>query len=182
MRSLGPIVQPPMATLLDTRHDLLLGCRVAPALVRDAHAPHRRTAFAHLGCPLGQELLRGRLIPSTLHQDTERVPVLIACPPQLLRRAADLQEYLIQNPRVARPCSSTSELIGVGLAERARPMVYRLVGDNDAALREEFLDVAIAEADAEGEPNRVRDNLLGEAKAIRRWPCSYVQYRVPRSL
>src|SRR3712207_3007815 len=110
MRILGPIVQPPMATMLDTRHDLLLGCLVAPELVRDDHTRHILTSFEQLA----EELLRGCLVPSALYQDIETVPILIDGSPQILRLAADLQEHFIQKPLVARSCASTSELIGVG--------------------------------------------------------------------
>ena len=65
---------------------------------------------------------------------------------------------------VARPSPSASELIGVGLADLPRPVANCFVGDGDATLSQEFLDIAIAKAKAEVEPDRRTDNPLRETK------------------
>ncbi len=54
-------------------------------------------------------------------------------------------------------------MIGVGLAELPRPLADRFVGDDDAALSEQFRDIALAEAKPEVEPDGVADDLLWEA-------------------
>ncbi len=45
VRVFRPIVQPPVATMLNAWHDLLLGCRIAPELVRDQHPWDVRAAL-----------------------------------------------------------------------------------------------------------------------------------------
>ena len=48
-------------------------------------------------------------------------------------------------------------------AEPERPATYRFAGDVDAVLREQVLDIAVAQREAEVEPHRVLDDLGWEA-------------------
>ena len=108
------------------------------------------------------------LVSSALDEDIQYGAILIDCPPQILRLTVDLQNQFVQKSLVSRSCSSTSEFISVGLAEHPRPLSDRFIGHDDTALSQEFLDVTIAKAKAEVEPNRVRDDFLWKAKtAIR---------------
>ncbi len=162
MRVFCPVVQALMLAMLDTRHDFLPGGLVAAEFVRDQHAWNVRAALEQFA----EEFRRRCLVASALNQDIQYVAVLIDCPPQVLRLAIDFQEHFIEEPLVAWPSPSASELVGVRLAEFARPLAYCFVGDDDAALSQEFLHIAITEAKAEVEPNRVRDNFLGITKAF----------------
>ncbi len=58
-----------------------------------------------------------------------------------------------------------AQLVRVLLAEFPTPLVHRLICHHDTAFRKEFLDITIAEAEAEVEPHRVSDKFLRKAKA-----------------
>ena len=75
----GTLVQPFMAVMRDTRHDLLVGSRVTAELVGDQHAGAVLAALEQLA----EERLGGRLVSSALHQDIEHVPFLVNRPPQV---------------------------------------------------------------------------------------------------
>ena len=65
MRVLRAIVEPPVATMFNARHDLLLRCVVTAEFVGDEHARDVRAAFEQLA----EELLRCGFVASTLHQN-----------------------------------------------------------------------------------------------------------------
>jgi len=58
------------------------------------------------------------------------------------------------------------EIAPLLIGEDPSPLTDCFVGDDDAALSQEFLNVAIAETKAEVAPNCVRDYFLGIAKAL----------------
>ena len=79
MGILGTIVQALVLTMLDTRHDFLLGRLVASQLVRDQHTWDVGAAFEQFT----KEFLRRSLVPTALHQDIEHIPMLINSPPEV---------------------------------------------------------------------------------------------------
>ena len=88
---LSAIVQPSMAAMFPTRHDLLLGRLATPELhpsqvLGDQHPWQILTALEESA----KELLRGGHVPSILDQNIENVPVLIDHTAHVLRLAADL--------------------------------------------------------------------------------------------
>ena len=85
MRVLAAVVEPTMATMLHTRHDILLGCLVAPELVRAQDTWHVLASFEQLA----EELLCSRLVPPALHENIKHVAVLVDCPPEIGRLAVD---------------------------------------------------------------------------------------------
>jgi hypothetical protein len=86
--------------------------------------------------------------------------------PELVEFAADREEHLITMPFVARPCSSSAELIGIVLPKGLTPLADGLVGQHDPALSHQFFDIAVAEGEAIGEPDRVTDDLGGKPIAL----------------
>ncbi len=101
------IVEVSVAAMLDTRHDLFLGCRVAPALVGDDHARRLLASLQELGRSLGQEFPCRRLIPLALHEDVQHVAMLINSPPQGVQLAAELEKVLLKMPFITRTCTAT---------------------------------------------------------------------------
>jgi len=69
-----------------------------------------------------EELLRGYLVPATLHQDVEDVAVLIHSTPQIVRLPADFEKYLIQVSCIAGMRTSPAQLVRVGLSESETPL------------------------------------------------------------
>jgi hypothetical protein len=141
---------------------------VALQLIGDEHPGRVRQAFEQLTeAPLGRVL-----VPLALPLDIEGVPRLIHGAPEIVPLPPNREKDLIQMPLIARPATSTAQLIGVLLAQRATPFPDRLVGHHDAAGNQELFPIPITEANPDVQPDRVTDHLGGEAVvplAIDRW-------------
>src|SRR5215203_6017064 len=74
--------------------------------------------------------------------------------------------HLVQVPGVRRPWSQPSQVARKSRSELEDPPPDRLVGNLEAALRQEFLDVAVGQGEPQIEPNRVPDDLRREAMTI----------------
>ena len=61
--------------------------------------------------------------------------MLVDRPPQVVGRAVDLDEHLVEVPLVAGAGPAAAQPVGVGLPELGAPLPDRFVGDHDAALR-----------------------------------------------
>src|SRR5437660_12926946 len=93
------------------------------------------------------------------------IPVLMYRSPQPVPLTSDLEQHLVQMPLVARLRSASAQVGRVARAERVAPVADGLVGDDDSALGEEFLDVPNAEVKAEVEPHGVGDHFGRESIA-----------------
>jgi hypothetical protein len=168
MRVFRPIVQTFVLTMLDTGQHLLLRCALAPQLIRDQHTRDVLTALEQLS----EELLGGLLVPATLHQYIQHVPVLINSPPQIVLFPVDGEEDLIEMPRITGLCPPPAQLVRVVLAKCAAPLPDRLIREDDPARCQQFFYVAIAEGESILEPHGLTDNLGREAVAlVRRRGC-----------
>jgi hypothetical protein len=129
MRILGPVVEPLMATMLDTWHHLALGRPVARQLVGDHHPRHPSLPLQQLA----QQAL-GRLLGApALHQHVEHEAGLINSPPQPGLHPSDRDDDLIEVPFVASAGEPAPDRVGERLAELARPLPYGLAADGKAA-------------------------------------------------
>src|SRR5882724_6183493 len=63
---------------------------------------------------------------------------------------------------VPRLRGTAPKLIGIGLAQFPAPLADRLIRNDDPTGGQQFFHIAIAEAEAVGEPHAVADNLRGE--------------------
>jgi len=79
VRVLCTIIEIPVLTMFDSRQNLALSCSVALEFVGDDHTRHVRQPLEEFA----KELLRRPLLPPSLHQDIQYVPVLIHRPPQI---------------------------------------------------------------------------------------------------
>jgi hypothetical protein len=112
---------------------------------------------------LHEKLLRRVLVAAALHENIEYVTILIDGPPEIMPCAVDREKDLIQVPLVARLGAPATELIGIRLPELLAPLPDRFVGDDDSTSEQQLFDIAIAEAEAEVEPDAVADDLGREA-------------------
>lgn len=80
--------------------------------------------------------------------------------------AVDRKKHLVEMPFVAWPGTAAPELIGILLPEFATPLPDGLVGHDDTADKQEFLHVAIAQAESVVEPDAVTDDLRREAVVL----------------
>jgi hypothetical protein len=92
--------------------------------------------------------------------------VLVDGPPEILTLTVDGSKHLIHVPRVTRPGAPATELIGIRLPELPAPLPDGFVGHDDSAGEQQLFDVAIAETEAEIEPDRVANNLRRETMLL----------------
>ena len=85
--------------------------------------------------------------------------VLINRPPQIVVLLVDREQHLIQVPRVARSRSTVTQLIDIGLPQLPAPIPHRFISEDDATFGHRLFDIAVAQAEAEGEPDTVVDHL-----------------------
>jgi hypothetical protein len=104
-----------------------------------------------------------RLKPPLLHQDVEHLAVLIHCPPQIMPYLVDRDEHFIQMPLITWPETPATEGIRIRLAKLAAPLADRFVRHEDTTDEQELFDVAMAEREAEREPDRVANDLAWES-------------------
>src|SRR5262249_22071137 len=91
VRVLGTIVEIPILAMFHPWQDLALGGSVALELIGDDHARDVGQSFEQLT----EELLRGPLVPATLHHDIQHVAILIHRPPEIMVIALDGKKHLV---------------------------------------------------------------------------------------
>jgi hypothetical protein len=101
---LGAVVEIPVLAMFDPRQDLALGGSVTLQFVGDDYAGDVDQAFQEFA----EELLRSFLIPTTLDQDIQHVPLLIYRPPEIMTLTLDGQKHLIEMPFITGPRTSTT--------------------------------------------------------------------------
>ncbi len=128
---------------LDAGKQLTLSDVIAPQLVGHDHP---RYILQTLQKPL-EEALRGVGIAPGLNEDVEHDAILIDGTPEIVLHASDSDEDLVQVPLVPWPGPAAAQAVSETRAEFLAPASYRLVGDHDAALSQEQLNVPQAEAE-----------------------------------
>ena len=164
MRILSTVIQISARSVADIGQDLAMRDTVTAQAVGDE--PPRLVLQ-----PVQQSLeepLRRRCIASALHQNIQHDPVLVHRTPQVMQHAVDPDEDLVQVPLVARPGPAALERGGKRPAEAQAPGADALVADHYAALGQDRLDLAQAQAEAVVEPYGVGDDLGREAEAAAR--------------
>jgi len=104
MGILRPIVQPFVGAVLNTGHDITLGCIIGSKLVGDHDARGKPLPFQKLShqtfCSLG--------IATALNQDIQNKAVLIDGAPKPMLRASNDDHHLVEVPFVAEPAGRTA--------------------------------------------------------------------------
>jgi len=114
----------------------------------------------HVSLPFQQSAqeFEGRLpVTPWLNDDVENFALVVDGTPEIVELAADPDKDLVQMPAVRRPWPALADPCGIGAAELERPSTHRLVRHIDTALREQVLDIAVAQGEPNVEPNRVLD-------------------------
>jgi hypothetical protein len=139
-----------------------MGGRVALELVGD-----QPSGLAPLSLEqLPEEPLGRARTPMSLNEDVDYVSILVDGTPQVASLASDAHEQLVQVPRIAQTTLSTPQFPSVVSTEFPTPLPDRLVGDDDPALRQQILDVAVAQAEAVIKPGGVTDDLGRESVSV----------------
>jgi hypothetical protein len=82
-----------------------------------------------------------------------------------MRFAGDPHHHFVQMPAVAWPRATPAQPSGDQRSELQHPTSHRFVGEVEPTLGEQILHVAVAQREAEIEPNRVLDNRRWKAVA-----------------
>ena len=151
-------------------------CPVIAASARDVFALHSEIAqrgtigwqFVRHHCGLSEALCPeqfahqfqcGRLVSSGLDQEIQDLPFTINGAPQIHIPAIDRDEYLIEMSACVCGWTRSSELSGVGKAKFYRPAADGFVGDIDATLGQQILDILKAQRKSEIQPDGILDDL-----------------------
>jgi hypothetical protein len=138
------------------RHESLL-------LEQLAHQPQRRPSVA-----------------SALDEHIEDLALVIDGAPQIQPLAGDAHYHLVQMPAIVRPRTALTKPSCDDGTEFQQPTPHRFVRDVETTLGQQFLDIAVAQGEAEIEPNRVPDDLGREAMAAVDERAMPTFYRIPR--
>jgi len=128
----------------DGRHDAPVSCGITPQLIR--HKPPGRATLTLQ--QLTEEAFGSTSVTTRLDEDIDHVTILINRTPEILPLTLNGDEHLIQVPRVAQTALSPLYAASVFRAELEAPQTNSFVGNCDAALREEILNVSKAETEA----------------------------------
>ena len=79
---------------------------------------------------------RGTPITPRLDEDVDHIAVLVDGTPEMLTLALDVDEELVQVPRIAQSPFSPLQRPGILGAELPAPVADGLVGDGDSTLRQ----------------------------------------------
>ncbi len=102
VRVFGTVVQPVVAAMIDTRHDLVVRRRIPPELIRDQHTRHVCAAVEQRA----EERRRGgftqRVPAAALNKAVQHAARLVDGAPQGVGFPIDCEEALVEVPCIAR--------------------------------------------------------------------------------
>jgi hypothetical protein len=159
MGVLTPVVEITALAVLHAREALALRDTVALPCIGDNDPWDVLTPVEQRA----EALLRGLFIAPALHQNIEDIVVLVHRPPHVMALPIHRQKHLSQVPLVPWLGASTLQPIGVRLPTLETPLTDGLVGHVDAAFKQQFLHVAVAQGEARGEPDPVADDFARKA-------------------
>jgi hypothetical protein len=114
---------------------------------------------------LAQQPQRRPTIASTPNQHVENLALMVDGTPEIHPLAGDAHHHLVEMLAIARSRVTLAQPSCDHGTEFQHPAPYGLVGDLKPALGQQFLDIAVAQGNAEIEPDRVLDDLGREPMA-----------------
>jgi hypothetical protein len=138
------------------------GGSIRAELVGD-HSPGRTALLAQ---ETPQQALGGLGVASALDDLIENLAVLINRPPQPVFLARDRDHDFVEMPDVATAWCLAPEAASVRRPELQRPPADSLIGHDDAALEQHFLDQPQAQREPKVQPDRMGDDLGWKAMAF----------------
>jgi len=103
------------------------------------------------------------LVAPALNQHIENLALVIDGAPQVHPFASNPDHHLVEVPSIARPWAAPPQLSCDPGPEFQNPAPHRFIGNLQAALGQEILNVAVAQCEPEVQPNCVLDNRGREA-------------------
>src|ERR1700693_2868899 len=111
------------------------------------------------------QLERRLAVSPWLNEDVQDLAFAVHGAPDVQLSAVDGDEHFVEMPPPVRPRPSSSQLVRNDPAELQSPAADRLVGHIDATLGKHILDVAVAQSEAEIEPDGLLDDDARKAAA-----------------
>jgi hypothetical protein len=139
----------------DVGNDVSLGDTVTAEAV--GHEPNRWPSLTLQEC--AKESLRGTPITTRLDEDVDDVTVLVDRPPEILAPPANRHEHFVHEPGTPESASAPLRPPRIVGTELLAPQPNGFIGDDDAALTEQILDIPVAEAVAVVQPHGVADDV-----------------------
>src|ERR1700730_11748644 len=161
MRILGSIVAP-STTLMSSCDSKITGSgSIRPQIVRDQLVWDKSILLQQLA----HEFQRRTLVPPALDQHIKHFALGIHGTPKIDHTAGDFQIDLIQMPGSVGLGSTFAQIRCDHGPKMIHPAPNGLVGDHDAAFRQQVFDVTEAQCEPEIEPDRLLDDLWRKAVA-----------------
>src|ERR1700731_2836828 len=151
MRILGPIVLTQALLMMAGKPKMPDGSAVGAQLV-SRHLLRREALLAE---QLAHKLDGCALAPSALNQDLEDLALMIDRAPQIHMLAGDADDHFVEMPSITWSRTAPPQSPSDRRSEFEHPSTNALVGDVEATLGKQFLHIAIAQGEAQVEPNRV---------------------------
>src|SRR5450432_939729 len=159
MRILGPIVLPSPAHMAALNPEIAGGSAIRPQIVGDQTVGNEAVflqKFAH-------QFQRSVLVSLALDQNFEDFALSVDGAPKIDHAAGDFQIDFIQMPGRVRSGAALAQIRRDHRPEMIHPTPNGLVGDRDAAFRQQIFDVAEAQGEPEIKPDRLLNDLGREA-------------------
>src|SRR5580704_6058999 len=161
MRILGSVVAP-LTTLMSSCDSKITGsCRIRSQIVRDQLVWDKSILLQQLA----HEFQRRTLVPPALDQHIKHFALGIHGAPKIDHTAGDFQIDLVKMPGGVGRGSTFAQIRRDQGPEMIHPAPNGLVGDYDAAFRQQVFDVTEAQCEPEIEPDRLLDDLWRKAVA-----------------
>jgi hypothetical protein len=99
-------------------------------------------------------------------RDGQRNAILIDCAPEIVLLTMDPNEHLVHVPLVSWSWPAAAQAVDETRTEFLAPAPDRLIGNDNATLSQEQLDIPQTEAEDAVQPDRMADDLSGEPMTI----------------
>ena len=167
MRILGPIVLSQALLMVAGKPELPEGSAVRAQLV-SRHLFRREALLAE---QLAHEPDSCALVSSALNQDLEDLALMIDRAPQVHMPAGDPDDHFVEMPAITRSRTAPSQSPGDRRSEFEHPTANALVGNVEPALGKQLLNIAIAQAEPEVQPDGMLDDDRREAMPTKESGC-----------
>jgi len=154
MRILGPIVLTQALLMVAGKPEMPEGSAVRAQLV-GRHLFRREALLAE---QLAHEPDSCALVSSALNQDLEDLALMIDRAPQVHMPAGDPDDHFVEMPAITRSRTAPSQSPGDRRSEFEHPTANALVGNVEPALGQQLLNIAIAQAEPEVQPDSMLDD------------------------
>ena len=114
------------------------------------------------------------MVPAFLKKYIDDVSILVYGAPKVVTLAVDGDKYFIDVPIVTQPALTPFQCSPIARSKLEAPAPDRLVGDFNAALGKEILDITVAKTESIIEPDGIADDIRRETMTgVRRFTFVY---------